>query len=116
MENSVTILFVTYFSDKLISKIIREIDQKFKILIIEKSRNTSTKKKHLPKNNVKVPINKKKNVQITDEMIEQLESDLKNIETELSIASENGNIAKITELGEKHKEITHKLEEALRNW
>ena len=45
MESSVTILFVTYFSDKLISKIIREIDQKFKILIIENSKNLSAKEK-----------------------------------------------------------------------
>ena len=45
MESSVTILFVTYFSDKLISKIIKQIDQKLKILIIENSRNLSTKEK-----------------------------------------------------------------------
>ena len=64
MESSVTILFVTYFSDKLISKIIKQIDQKLKILIIENSRNLSTKEK-LEKefSNVKVIIPDENNYQ-----------------------------------------------------
>ncbi|MFL2755719.1 MAG: ABC transporter C-terminal domain-containing protein [Dehalococcoidia bacterium] len=53
---------------------------------------------------------------MTDELIESLESDLKFIEHEIELASKSSNVDKITELGKRYKEVSGKLDEAVKNW
>lgn len=74
------------------------------------------KKLNLSKKNKKSITTKKSNLKITDELIEKLESDLKFIEKELEVASKDSNIARITELGEKHRLLSDKLNQAVENW
>ena len=68
------------------------------------------------KKNKKSVTTKKSTFKITDELIEKLESDLKFIEKELEVASKDSNIARITELGEKHRLLSDKLNQAVENW
>tara|TARA_Y100001970_G_scaffold8156_1_gene9373 strand:- start:77612 stop:79483 length:1872 start_codon:yes stop_codon:yes gene_type:complete len=77
---------------------------------------STDKKLNLSKKNKKSVITKKSNSKITDELIEKLESDLKFIEKELEVASKDNNIARITELGEKHRLLSDKLNQAVENW
>ena len=77
---------------------------------------STNKKLNLSKKNKKSVITKKSNSKITDELIEKLESDLKFIEKELEVASKDNNIARITELGEKHRLLSDKLNQAVENW
>ena len=70
----------------------------------------------ISKKNKKSITTKKSNLKITDELIEKLESDLKFIEKELEVASKDSNIVRITELGEKHRLLSDKLNQAVENW
>ena len=77
---------------------------------------STDKKPNLSKKNKKSVTTKKSTFKITDELIEKLESDLKFIEKELEVASKDSNIARITELGEKHRLLSDKLNQAVENW
>ena len=77
---------------------------------------STDKKSNLSKKNKKSVTTKKSTFKITDELIEKLESDLKFIEKELEVASKDSNIARITELGEKHRLLSDKLNQAVENW
>ena len=77
---------------------------------------STDKKPNLSKKNDKSVTTKKSTFKITDELIEKLESDLKFIEKELEVASKDNNIARITELGEKHRLLSDKLNQAVENW
>ena len=77
---------------------------------------STSKKLNLSKKNKKSITTKKSNLKITDELIEKLESDLKFIEKELEVASKDSNIVRITELGEKHRLLSDKLNQAVENW
>ena len=77
---------------------------------------STDKKPNLSKKNKKSVTTKKSTFKITDELIEKLESDLKFIENELEVSSKDSNIARITELGEKHRLLSDKLNQAVENW
>ena len=77
---------------------------------------STDKKPNLSKKNKKSVTTKKSTFKITDELIEKLESDLKFIEKELEVASKDSNIVRITELGEKHRLLSDKLNQAVENW
>ena len=77
---------------------------------------STDKKPNLSKKIKKSVTTKKSTFKITDELIEKLESDLKFIEKELEVASKDSNIARITELGEKHRLLSDKLNQAVENW
>jgi ATP-binding cassette subfamily F protein 3 len=78
--------------------------------------NTTHKNSVHPKNKKTSSKSQKSDLKITDELIESLESDLKFIEHEIELASKNSNVDKITELGKRYKEVSGKLDEAVKNW
>jgi len=65
---------------------------------------------------IKSAIRKNSNANVDENIIVKLESDLKLIEEEINVASESGDIDKITELGKRHKKISHNLEEIIKKW
>ena len=85
-------------------------NHKTKIDMNNKKNSSISNKKNVPL------VRKKSNPEMSEKIIENLESDLKSIEKEINIASENGNIDRITELGVMHKNVSYKLAEAMENW
>lgn len=57
MNNNITIIFVTFYSDKKLLKYLNQFKNKFKVIIIENSQNK--KIKLLKNKNINIIINKK---------------------------------------------------------
>ena len=57
-----------------------------------------------------------KESEILESKIKDLESEIELIESQLSKASNSGNIDEIYELGEKHNQLHKELEDALTRW